>query len=86
MRAVVLYLVLRLLITGLSAGGTELGAPSLESPFGIIVLFTTLGAIDLRRRGETLLWANLGYSTFVVWGLFGIVALIGEMLLALLRP
>lgn len=84
-RASVLYLLLRLTLAGISVAGTRVGAASPDSPAGIVLLVMVLGAIDIRRRGESLLWANLGYSTMVTWGLFGAIALSGELILFMLR-
>ena len=84
-RAFILYVLLRLLLGGIGAAGARLGAASPDSPAGIVLLVAVLGAIDIRRRGESLLWANLGYSTRVTWGLFGAVALSGELFLFMLR-
>ena len=85
LRAAILYVLLRLLLAAVSAIGAGSDAPSFDSPFGIVLLVTALGAIDIRRRGESMLWANLGYPTFVLWGIFGAVALVGELLLLLAR-
>ena len=82
LRAAILYVLLRLLLAAVSAIGAGSDAPSFDSPFGIVLLVTALGAIDIRRRGESTLWANLGYPTIVSWGLFGAVALVGDLLLA----
>ncbi|MCE9601620.1 MAG: hypothetical protein K8S21_05310 [Gemmatimonadetes bacterium] len=84
-RAFVLYALLRLLLGGISAAGTRLGVASPDSPVGIVLLVTVLGAIDLRRRGESMLWANLGFPLMAIWGVFGAVAISGELLLFMLR-
>lgn len=84
-RAFILYALLRLLLGGISAAGTRLGVASPDSPVGIVLLVAVLGAIDLRRRGESMLWANLGYPLMATWGVFGAVALSGELLLSMLR-
>lgn len=84
-RALILYVLLRLLLGGISAASTSLGVVSPDSPAGIVLLVAVLGAIDLRRRGESVLWANLGYSLMATWGVFGAVAVSGELLLFIWR-
>jgi hypothetical protein len=84
-RALVIHAGLRLLVAGVGAAAERSGGGSPDSPFGIVVLVTLLGAIDLRRRGEAMLWADLGYSPVVTAGVFGAVAFTGELLLAFVR-
>lgn len=87
LRAALLYPPLRLLTAGLSAWVEAAGGdPFTVSPFAAVVLTTVLGAIDLRRRGEVLLWANLGYPTVLTLAPFAVIATIGELFLALARP
>jgi hypothetical protein len=78
-----LLFVIAALIDAIAGAGAGSG---LESPVGVVLLAAVLGAVDIRRRGEAMLWANLGYSPFVVPGLFGAAAVVGEMLLAWIRP
>lgn len=85
LRALVIHAGLRLLVAGIGAAAERSGGSSPDSPFGLVVLVTVLGAIDLRRRGEAMLWANLGYSPVVTAGVYGAVAFSGELLLALVR-
>jgi hypothetical protein len=74
-----LLLVIALLLIAFGGGGdiTQLG-----SPVGVVLVATAVGAVDFRRRGESLFWANLGYSPLVTRGLFGLIAVIGEVTLA----
>lgn len=85
-RACVVYAALRgllLALAGILAAVAGRGAADgLDSPAGIVALATVLGAIDIRRRGETLLWANLGYPPVLAPGCFGAVALVAELLAA----
>ena len=69
----------RVLIVAFAGGGdvTQLG-----SPVGIVLVATAVGDVDIRRRGETILWANLGYSPLVTRGIFGAAAILGEVTLA----
>ena len=60
---------------------------SIESPLGVVPLVSCLGWIDLRRRRESLFWANLGYSAWLTTGVFAASALVGRTLFAVLvRP
>jgi hypothetical protein len=84
-RAAILYALLRVLLGAISAAGTRLNLASLDSPVGIVLLVAVLGAIDVRRRGEAMLWANLGYPLMAIRGVFAAVALSGELLLPMKR-
>lgn len=87
-RAAGSYLLLRLLLTLLAAflrDGAEAGASeALTNPIGIALIAGALGFADVRRRGERLLWANLGYPPVAVPALFAATAIAGETLLLLL--
>jgi hypothetical protein len=89
LRAAVCYLMLRalllviaLLLVAVAGGGdvTQLGSPA-----GVVLVATAVGAVDIRRRGESLFWANLGYSPLVTRGLFGVMAVLGEVAIAWIR-
>jgi len=84
-RAFFLYGPLRLLLSGISGAAALVGAETPDSPAGIVLLVAVLGAIDMRRRGESMLWSNLGYPPLATAGVFGAVALSGELLLFVLR-
>lgn len=90
LRALVGYPLLRalLVVVALIVGsvGGRGAADGLESPVGVVVLAMVLGAVDIRRRGESILWANLGHSPLIAPCLFGAVALLGELSLAWLLP
>ena len=49
---------------------------------GIVCIMTLLGPLDVRRRGELVLWGNLGYRQWVFAFISGGFALIAELLLA----
>jgi hypothetical protein len=74
-----LLLVIALLLVAFAGGGdvTQLGSPA-----GIVLVATAVGEVDIRRRGETIFWANLGYSSLVSRGIFGVTAIFGEVILA----
>jgi hypothetical protein len=82
-RAAVLYLILKVALTvvGLLAGAA--GAARPDTPFGLVVLTGVLGTVDIARRGERMLWANLGYAPAVTAMVFVLLALAGEVAWAL---
>lgn len=89
LRALITYPMLRALLFVLAAlvnafAGHE-ASSGLDSPLGVVLLAMLIAAIDIRRRGEALLWANLGYPRATAPGVFGAVALAGELLIAWLR-
>ncbi len=87
LRAALLYPPLRLLFAGVSMWVELAGGDPFEvRPVAAVVLTTLLGAIDLRRRGEALLWANLGYPMLLTLAPFAAIATLGELVLALARP
>ena len=49
---------------------------------GAVLLTCVLGTIDVARRGETLLWANLGFARIVTSMLFLLTAICAEIVLA----
>ena len=74
-------LVLFVLVTILSA------ASQVDSPIGVVLLVALLGWIDLRRRRESLFWANLGYNVGQTTGVVAAVALAGTIFVtAVARP
>jgi hypothetical protein len=85
-RAAVGYLMLRALLLVIAAllvafaGGGDV--TQLGSPVGIVLVATAVGEVDIRRRGESIFWANLGYSPLATRGLFGAAAILGEVALA----
>jgi hypothetical protein len=89
LRALVGYPLLRALLVVVAAilevfagrGATA----GIESPLGVVLLAMALGAADIRRRGESVFWANLGYSSVTTPCLCGMVALLGELTLAWIR-
>lgn len=83
-RAFLLYVGLKLvlIVVGLIVGGS--GGEGFDNPVGIIIFGATLGTVDLHRRHETTLWANLGYPPTVMAALVGLMAVAGEIVWALL--
>lgn len=87
-RAAVLWFGTRVLFgfAGLLAAGV-LGPPSIvvapHTAIAIACVVGALGVLDVRRRHEHLLLANLGVSQWPVWTLSMVPALIAEGLVAL---
>jgi len=84
LRAAILWVLVRLLM-GAAGSVSEEGGASLDSPIGIILLCCALCLVDIRRRHERALWANLGISLAVIGSLFAFVAATGEGVLAMIR-
>lgn len=84
LRAAILWILVRLMV-GVAGAVADDGGTSLDSPLGIILLCCALGLVDIRRRHERALWANLGISLVVIGSLFALVAALGEVALGLLR-
>jgi hypothetical protein len=86
-RAVRIYIPIRVVITVLDILSRSKGIPpsSLDSPIGAILVTVVLGVMDTRFRREQLWWSSLGYTTWNIVGLFGAVAITGEICVALVR-
>lgn len=85
-RAVILYALVRTIIGALAGAAARAGeAVTAEHPVGIVILVALLGQIDVRRRGERLLWANLGVGLTDVALLFAAVAVAGEWFVRVMR-
>jgi hypothetical protein len=84
-RAVVLWALLRLVVTGLASIVAAQGGAGPDNPLGVVLLSIVLGYVDLRRRGEAIFWGNLGYSPGFICALFAAVAIAGESVVAVLR-
>lgn len=83
-RAVLIALGIRSMLLIVSAMLAFLGGDGVDGPFGVVVLSAVVGAVDIHRRHERLLWANLGYPLPVIAGLFAAVAAGFELIWALL--
>lgn len=78
LRAGVLFVVVHLILSALGV----VAKANFANPSGVIILMTILGVIDLRRRSEVILWANLGYGRWLTSVIYGSVGLAGEVLWA----
>lgn len=82
-RAVVLWGLIRLIFAALPlAIGLAFGSLS-PHPIGIVFLSGIVGLIDVSRRGERILWANLGMPPKGLYALYAAAAIPAECLLAL---
>lgn len=67
------------------AGGLPLG--SMEPwPLGVVILTGLVGLIDVRVRGERILWANLGVTPVAIWAIYAAAAVPAEIILAAVFP
>ena len=83
-RGIYLWIFVRLLAMAAFAFAASQGAePQGIPPVGVIPLCVVVGLVDVRRRQERALWGNLGLSLLSAGGIFGVVALIAEIALAL---
>ena len=81
-RAIVIWGFTRLIVAALLAvSGEHLGATS-PSPMAVILFAGILGLIDVRVRGERILWANLGVKLRVLYAAYSATAIPAELLLA----
>ena len=84
-RAVVGWVLVRLLVAALPlAAGGPCGSIS-PPPAAVVVLAGIVGLVDVRVRGERLLWANLGVTVAGLWAMYAAAAIPAEFLLALVR-
>jgi hypothetical protein len=83
-RALMLAVLVRVLwFVGSFLAGAVSGVPYefTAHPVGAALLAVALAFVDLRRRGEMMLWADLGLPLAVVLAPYALVSALGEMLL-----
>lgn len=81
-RAVVVWGMSRLLLAAMPlAAGAPFGSMS-PPPLAVVLLTGLLGLVDVRMRGERILWANLGVTPAVLFALYAAPAVPAELLLA----
>jgi len=84
-RALLLWMAVRLTFAMLPlAANQPFGSPE-PSPFGVVLLAGVLGLLDVRRRGERILWANLGITQPALFASYAVTAVPAELILQLLR-
>lgn len=82
-RAVVVWGLTRLVFAALPmAIGLPFGSIP-PSPIGVVLLSGVVGLIDVRVRGERILWANLGVTPIGLYAVYAAAAIPAECLLAL---
>lgn len=83
-RGAIIWVFVRLLLAALPlAAGGAFG--SLHPwPVAVVLLCGIAGAIDVRMRGERILWANLGVAPGALAATYAAPAIPGEILVALL--
>ena len=83
-RGATLWLLTRVLISFVFAVPRIAGADAAHpNPGAVVAICVLVGLVDLRRRGEEMLWSNLGVSRTQLVALFAATAAIGEIVLAL---
>ena len=55
------------------------------SPIGVVFLAGFVGLIDVRVRGERILWANLGVRSTILYAIYAAAAIPAELLLLAFR-
>ena len=84
-RSLTLWALVRLFAMTFSVLVTRLSGSVPVNSLWIVFACLGLGLIDIHRRGERALWANLGTSMPMVAVTFGATGLLGELALAVLR-
>src|SRR6185436_15903264 len=85
-RAFVLWALVRVGFVMIALAGRALtGIGPSQGPIGIILLCGLVGLIDVQRRGERALWANLGTPSHVLFLIGCAAAVPGEIVLFLVR-
>jgi hypothetical protein len=82
-RALVTWGLTRLLFAALPLAIGEPFGSIAPSPVAIVFLAGIVGLIDVRVRGERLLWANLAVRPILLFAIYSAVAIPAEFALAL---
>ena len=82
-RAVVVWGLARLLFAVLPMAIGEPFASISPSPIAVVFLAGFVGLVDVRVRGERILWANLAVTPLVLYAVYAAAAIPAECLLAL---
>ena len=82
-RALVLWALIRLAFAMLPlSGGAPIGSIPVP-PIGIVMLTCVVALIDVRARGERILWANLGVTSYAICAVYAAAAVPAEIILAI---
>jgi hypothetical protein len=82
-RAVVVWALTRLVFAALPLAISEPFGSIPPSPIAVVLLAGVVGLIDVRIRGERILWANLGAKPMTLYAIYAAAAVPAECLLAL---
>ena len=83
LRALVLWALIRLAFAMLPlSGGAPIGSMPVPA-IGIVMLTSVVGLIDVRARGERMLWANLGVPAYAICAVYAAAAIPAEIILAI---
>ncbi len=82
-RAVVVWGLTRLVFAALPMAIGEPFSSMPPNPISVVLLSGVVGLIDVRVRGERVLWANLGERSVVLYAIYAAAAIPAEVLLAI---
>lgn len=84
-RALLVWALTRLVIAALPLAAGEPFGSVAPPPIAVVVLAGVLGVLDVRVRGERILWGNFGLSSGALGALYAAAAAPAELTLALVR-
>lgn len=82
-RALVVWGLSRVIFAAVQMAAGTSPAVSQPQPYAVVLVASLLGLLDVRVRGEGVLWANLGVGSVLLFLLYAAAALAGEVVLAL---
>lgn len=82
-RAVVVWGLSRLIFIAVQLAGGMASASFPPPPAAVVLVAGLLGLVDVRVRGERILWANLGAGSGLLFAAYAAAAVLGEVVLAL---
>lgn len=85
LRATVLWVVIRLAVAVVPLAAGEAAGSISPSPVAVVLLCGVVGLIDVRVRGERVLWANLGIRPRALFVAYAVAAIVCEVLLMVAR-
>lgn len=83
-RALIVWGLVRLILAALPMALGMSPGTFPPPPVAVALLTGLLGLLDVRVRGERMLWANLGVGSGLLYLLYAAAAIPGEVMLALL--
>lgn len=82
-RALVVWGLSRLIFAAVQLAASMSPASYPPPPIAVVMVAGLLGMLDVRVRGERILWANLGVGSGLLYLLYAAAAIPGEVVLAL---